>query len=169
MTIDITIGKFQTQILKYEVFGYKLHDVELDINWVSCGVYSIHVNYLNEKSDIKKPSFVISLQPDWLKKVEELYPVGEKRPRTDCHKPFYEVLGTAYGMIDFGEDTFFQAFKDPTKEYVALTTTHFSNGIPNGIRVLTISFDEFKKLRSYLKNPNGNGPEIFYSGCVIAN
>jgi hypothetical protein len=72
-------------------------------------------------------------------------------------------------MIDFGEDTFFQAFKDPTKEYVALTTIHFVNGIPtSGLKVLTISFDEFKRLRIYLENPNGNGSEIFYSGCVIA-
>ena len=79
MTIDITIGKFQTKILKYVVFGYELHDVELDISWISCGVYSIHVNYLEKKEPdppkkfkITQNPFVISLQPDWLKKVEEL-------------------------------------------------------------------------------------------------
>ena len=156
------------------MLGKTERKVELDIKWISCGYYSITATRIDEKAEDENPyiqpktDFHISLAPEWIKKVVELYPLAERRPRNELHKPFYEDFHTDAGMMDMGQDTLFQAFKHQLEERVILTNYIFSYGVPTGhVNVFNIAFDDFQLLKEYLDDPNGNGPEIFYSGCKI--
>jgi len=172
MTITEPIGKFQTSVQNRFMFGYVNRKVELDIMWVSCGYYSITSTRIGEAGDNKfvepKTDFSISLAPEWIKKTEELYP-EKTPPRNELYKPFYEDFHTDQGMFDMGFDILFQAFKDQLEERVILTNYHFTYGVPTGdVSVLNITFEDFQLLKEYLDNPNGNGSEVFYSGCKIS-
>jgi hypothetical protein len=169
MTICESIGKFQTTIHRHSMFGKSTQEVEFDITWVSCGWYSITVSRLNKpESDNEKTNFIIHFTPEWFVKVIELYPDAEKRQRMECYKPFHEEYVPDLGMFDMGHDTLLQAFKDQFDENVILTNYHFERGVPRSVEVLNIRFDEFKRLKEYLDNPNGRGSEIFYSGVQFA-
>ncbi len=171
MTICENIGKFQTTVKDRFIFGYTERKIELNITWISSGVYQMDATRIDEKEEDEnshiqpKTDFKISLTPEWIQKTVELYPEAERRPRNELYKPFYEDFRTDQGMFDMGCDTLFQAFKDQLEERVILTTYHFNYGVPAGVvEVLNLEFDEFKLLKEYLDNPNGRGSEIFYSG-----
>ena len=172
MTITEPIGKFQTTAQYRFMFGKTERKIELDIVWISCGYYSIIATRIEEAGDNKfiepKTDFKISLAPEWIEKVVELYPKVERRTRNELYKPFYEDFHTDAGMMDMGQDILFQAFKHQMEERVILTNYNFLYGVPTGnVNVFNIEFEDFQLLKEYLDDPNGNGPEIFYSGCKI--
>lgn len=170
MTICEPIGKFQTKLEKNGLFGRYSTEVEFDIIWVSSGSYSIDVkkSNLEEKDNpdiVPKTGFNFSLAPEWIQKSVELFPDAPARPRMDSHIPFYQNYDPDRCMIDMGSDTLFQAFKTKVNETrIGIAISYFSYGLPHSSTILNMEFYEFKRLKEYLDNPNGNGPEIFYSG-----
>lgn len=175
MTMCVDIGKFYTTVQHRFPFGMTTIEVEIDIKWISCGYYSLQAKRLDEPVEGEnkfiqpKTEFNINLAPEWIQKVMELYPLAEREPRSKCYKPFYEDYHTDRGMMDFGQDVLFQSFKHPLEERVILTNNYFNHGVPGSkVSVFNIEFEEFRILKELLDNPNGNGPEIFYSGCQFA-
>lgn len=170
MTICVKIGKFETNITQHGLLGPSPVKVEFDIDWVSCGCYQMHIKQLTKR---EHPPFYdeinihMSLEPEWIKKSIEMYPNAVERSRTECYKPFYHDYSTDKGMMDFGHDDFFQAFKVNSEEII-LTVLNFVFGIPSRMSSFNIKFSELKRLQEFLDNPNGNGPETFYSGCKVS-
>jgi hypothetical protein len=171
MTTSIDIAKFQTTVERRVMFGKTTRKVELDIMWISCGYYSMTATRIEEEGDNEfiepKTDFHIFLTPEWIQKVVELYPSAETRPRDELYKPFYEDFATDKSMLDMGQDILFQAFKHQLEERVIITNYHFNYGVPDNVDVFNIEFEEFQRLKELLDDPNGNGPEIFYSGCRV--
>lgn len=174
MTISEPIGKFKTELKNTFGLGFTRREVNLDIIWVSCGCYIItgeYVEPLTEKDNkyiVPPVDFSLMLTPEWLVKSVELFP-ADPNPRMECYKPYYEDYETDQGMFDMGYDNLFRAYRDPHEERAILTSHTFVCGVPaNRMNVLSLKYEELKRLKEYLDNPNGNGSEIFYSGCQIA-
>lgn len=176
MTMTQDIGKFKTELKNTEFLGTFKREVELEIIWISCGYYSITGEYVKTPTEEEFPNmqpkldFNLHLTPEWIEKVFELFPNAVKRNRPETYIPFYQDYSTDRGMFDFGHDMFFQAFKDNLfDDRVILTNYYFNYGVPSSkVDVLNLQFSEFKRLKEFLDNPNGYGPEIFYSGCQVA-
>ena len=174
MTISVDIGKFKAKIEHYSLLAIRHQEVELDVMWVSCGVYE--VNYYRPRDAISHivittedwhpPDTHISFTPEQFAKVVELYPSASKNERDECHKPFYEDYDLSRGMFDFGDDRLFQAFKDPHVDKVYMVNHYFVHGSPTtSADVLGLYMDDFQKLKDLIDNKKG---EIFYSGCKIS-
>lgn len=169
MTICMPIGKFKTKIDREGFFGRFSTEVDFNIIWISSGSYSIDVTKSKASEDNPdlhpETEFNFSLTPEWLKKSVELFPDAPGRSRMESYIPFYQAYEFDRCMIDGGSDTFFQAFKTLNDEkQIGIAISYYSHGLPCGSTTLNIEFEEFKKLKEYLDNPNGNGPEIVYSG-----
>ena len=128
MTISEDIGKIKVTLAHDGLIGMRSREVELDVTWVSCGVYQVEYwrprNAENHEvlvtDDWYPPNTSISFTPEQFEKVAELYPNAPKHERGECYKPFYEDYDLDRGMFDFEYDRLFQAFKDP--HYISLTT-----------------------------------------------
>ena len=168
MTVCREIGEFETTIQRRMFLGKVEEKVKLEISWVSYGTYAFGIR---KAEDEKLEDFeldTICLTPEWINNTFELYPKAKKEPRNKLYKPFYKDFITDQAMIDTGHDMLFQAFKGQFDDCVTLSVNHFYYGtISERTDVLTLKFDEFKRLKEYLDNPNGEGSEIFYSGCKI--
>lgn len=175
MTMTVDLGKIKVTLKHTGRFGYREREVELDVMWVSCGVYEVsYYRPRNAEShgvivaaDWYPPDTAIAFTPEQFEKVAELYPQAPKHPRDECHKPFYEDYDLSRGMFDLGDDTLFQAFKDPAEgvERVYLATHQFSYGSPTtSTAVLGLHIDDFHRLKELIDSKKD---EIFYSGCQI--
>jgi hypothetical protein len=171
MTICKHITEFETTLETRFLGTIIKRKIKIDIKWISFGLYSLQAKCIEKKRKKRKKEleFRISLAPEWIEKVIELYPEADRRSRTESHKPFYEKYDINRCMIfDMGQDILFQAFKHPLKETVTLTNLYFNHGEPmEHIDVFSVSFEEFKRLKEVLDDPNGKGSETLHSGCSI--
>ena len=176
MTIAEVFGKFKARLKHQGCIGYREREVELDVTWVSCGVYEITYYRPSDAEnhevlvveDWYPPNTSISFTPEQFEKVVELYPQAPKRQRDECYKPFYEDYDLCRGMFDLEFDTLFQAFKDPHEnvERVYLVNHLFVCGSPStSTQVLGLYIEDFHRLRDLIESKKD---QIFYSGCKIA-
>ena len=174
MTCTESLGKFSAKI-KHRCGALGIvreREIEFNVDWVSCGVYQME--YYRPRGDDIKPHYVI-VEEDWyppdtfccftpeqFEKVAELYPTAPKLPREQCYKPFYEDYELDRGMMDFGHDRLFQAYKDPCEEMVYLVNRYFVFGMPEeATNVLGLEWSDFLRLSELLIS---NKHLIFYSG-----
>lgn len=176
MTISEDIGKFKARIGISTLFGIRDREVELEVIWVSCGVYSIRYNRPKDATDPNiiveedwyPPDVHISFTPEQFEKVVELYPLALKHKRNEVYKPFYEDYTLDNGMMDFENDTLFQVFKDPHDniEKIYLVNHYFSRGSPTTqTDVLGLYSEDFEKLKDLIASKKD---VIFYSGCKFS-
>lgn len=124
MTISIDIGKSKATIKHNGMIGYRTREVDLDVQWHSCGVFQVTYYRPSDAKDHRilvtedwyPPNVSVSFTPEHLEKVFELYPDAPKRKRMECYIPFYEDYDPDRGMFDMGNDMLFQAYKDPPRE-----------------------------------------------------
>jgi hypothetical protein len=172
MTISINIGKVKVSLKYTALLGYRKREVELDVQWHSCGTYQVSYYRPREAKDYRilveedwyPPSVDVGFTPEQFDKVFELFPSAVKRERMESYKPFYENYDPDRGMFDFGNDTLFQAFKDPleNEDGVHLVNQYFVRGIPSeNTQVLGLSWADFMKLKDLIEREKH---EIFYSG-----
>ena len=177
MTCTDDLGKFTAKI-RHRSLGYREREVELNVQWISSGLFSI--DYWRPREEDIKPYYVMvaedwyppdtsmSFTPDQMEKVFELYPSAPKQPRDQCYKPFYEDYDLDRYFMDMGHDSLFQAFKDPHEDsdMVYLVKRHFNYGIPNGegSSFLPLHWEDFLRLREFL---NSKRHMLLYSGLKI--
>lgn len=176
MTEDF--GKFKATIESNCCLAKRHREVDLEVIWVSCGVYQI--TYRRPK-DAENPEVIvakdwypkninISFTPEQFEKAFELFADAPKQERPDCYKPYYEDYDLDRGMFDFENDTLFQAYKDPNPSpdinRVCLVNRHYGFGRPTkDSGLLELSFEDFKRLKEFLDEKKDL---IFYSGCKIS-
>lgn len=176
MTIAENFGKFKATLEHDGCIGSRSREVELDVQWVSCGVYEISYYRPRDAEDHRvlvaenwyPPDTSISFTPEQFEKVVELYPNAPKHQRDECYKPFYEDYDLCRGMFDLEYDMLFQAFKDPHPdvEKVYMVNRCFVHGVPTtDTHVLGLSMEDFQHLKELIESKKD---EIFYSGCKIA-
>jgi hypothetical protein len=177
MTIEIDIGKFKAKLEHDALLCRRGREVELDVTWSSCGVYVVTYSRPRDadpvdigilvKEEWYPDSVCVSFTPEQFEKVCELFPSALKQERNQCYKPFYEDYDLDRGMMDFGMDGLFQAFKDYhlNVEKVYLVNHMFARGAPtSNSQVLGLHWEDFKILKDLIESKKG---EIFYSGCKV--
>lgn len=175
MTISVDLGKLKAKLEHTGIIGRRSREVELDVTWVSCGVYEVDYHRPIDAGDhqvlIEKdwypPNTSIGFTPEQFAKVVELYPSAPKHEkREECYKPFYEDYDLDRGMFDFGYDSLFQAFKDPLVDKVYMVNHRFILGAPStSTQVLGLYMDDFQRLKELIDSKKD---EIFYSGCKFS-
>ena len=176
MTCTEDFGKFKCTLVRDACFAVREREVEFDVTWISCGVWSLE--YWRPKDaprtdlgilvveDWYPPNTQISFTPEQFDKAYELYPDAPRQERDKCYKPYYEDYDLDRGMFDFGHDKLFQAYKDPIKDKVYLVQRYFVRGTPSETTsVLGLSLEDFKRLKELLDSKKSS---IFYSGCKIS-
>lgn len=175
MTISVDIGKFKATIEYKCSIGKRHREIELDVIWVSCGVYEISYHRPRDAEpydvivaeDWYPPDIYMSFTPEQFNKVVELYPSAPKQERNQFYKPFYEDYDLSRGTFDFGEDRLFQAFKDPNEDRVNMVNHYFIRGTPDSnMSVFGLSWEDLQRLKELLDSKKD---EIFYSGCKISS
>ena len=184
MTIEENFGKFKATLGNNCFLGKRTREIDLDISWVSCGVYQ--VQYWRPQGAIDSGVVVaedwypanvhISFTPEQFDKAFELFADAPKNERGNCYKPYYEDYYLDNGMFDFTHDELFQAYKDPNPnvDRVSLVNRHFSLGRPTeSTSILELSFEDFKRsgasdgatqiVRAY----HGSDMDFYSSGAWI--
>jgi hypothetical protein len=172
MTIDYHITKFDSKILEQDL-GYRIHNVQLDVHWVSCGFYVFSYPKFEFKpfpdstSMRKVEGMSISVDPKWIDKIIELYPSVEKTTdRTKTFVPFFQVFDTDRGMFDFGQDSQFSAYKSQHDGWIVMLEHQANYGVPTRhVSSWSIHIDDLKALRDKLKDPSVVQP--MWSGCKV--
>lgn len=174
MTITEDFGKFKATLYSSGSFARRSREVELEICWISCGLYQINYYRPDDAVDAGvtvgkdwyPDNVYLSFTPEQFDKVIELHLNAPKQSRDQCYKPFYEDYDLDRCMFDFGNDSLFQAFRSPVEEKVYLVKRNFSHGTPTEeVSVLGLSFEDLSRLNEFL---NSKKDLIFYSGCKFS-
>jgi hypothetical protein len=165
MTICEDFGGIEVTTKNAFGIGYINRKVLLKITWVSYGAYTITVQKAAElpmsanKYTEPKTDYSISITPEQVDKVAELFEAAETPERMQCYKPFYEDYDPDRSMFDMEHDTLFQAFKQ--KDRVILTNINFVCGVPSSMDSLNMTFEDYLKFKAYLDSKRD---QVFYSG-----
>jgi hypothetical protein len=177
MTCTEDFGKFKCTLWREtSIAGARGREVELEITWISCGVYQLdytrpadapHTDHgILVIEDWYPPNMRISFTPEQFDKAYELYDGAPRHKRDQCYKPYYEDYDLDRGMFDMERDELFQAYKDPIRDKVYLVQHCFASGTPTEYTsVLGLTIEDFKRLKEFLDSKRSL---IFYSGCKIA-
>jgi hypothetical protein len=176
MTCTDNLGKFKAK-LRHQSLGHREREVELDVQWISSGLFSLEYwrprdegikpHYVMVAEDWYPPDTSMSFTPDQMEKIFELYPSAPKQPRDQCYKPFYEDYELDRYFMDMGHDNLLQVYKDPHEDVdmVYLVKHHFTNGIPtDSTSFLPLYWEDFLRLRDFL---NSKRDMLLYSGVKI--
>jgi hypothetical protein len=158
MTIAYKVTTFDSKTLKQD-FGYRIHDVHIDVSWVSSGYYEFSYPEFEGMS--------ISVDPEWIDKIIEIYPTVEKNTdRKKAFVPFFQVFDIDRGMFDAGHDEQFSAYKSRCDGWIVMHSHLAINGVPtNHVDEWIITIDDLKALNDKLKDPSTEQP--IWSGCQI--
>jgi len=177
MTCTEDLGTLSVK-LEYVSLGYRGRVVDLEIIWISCGVYQVSYRrpknaaapmVLGTSGEWYPANVNICFTPEQFNAAFDLFEAAPKQDRENCYKPYYENYDLDRGMFDMGYDTLFQAFKDPKKDKVHLVTHTFRQGTPGqscGENVLGLYLEDFKRLKEFI---DSKSDWIFYSGVKIGN